>query len=266
MSLSNTPLFYIYFYDLIFPDKDPERKCNLRNVDPELLRLVDEKKVSIAQIMIAFMTMSDRPQCVDLGIIHGLSEGMYRAASLLDHAVNLYLSNVVNLLAIVGGDGSAMPPNTEPRSAWVGQEWLLQELNKRSIDASFILKTAPIRHSKDEAVQTIRLAKERGFKTIGSISVAYHSGRTLPYTLAAMKEESYFVSFHTLPPPCTDWWSPVLGSQGLTTVPQARSIIDDALKIEEHIKKGFAAPFPEVLHYLLNREEIVKTQRFDYEE
>jgi hypothetical protein len=134
------------------------------------------------------------------------------------------------------------------------------------MEPDVILTTGPIKHSKDEAVQTVRLAKEHGFKTVGSISVAYHSGRTLPYTLAAMKEENYFVSFHALPPPCTDWWSPVLGSQGLTTIPQARSIIDDALKIEEHIKKGFAASFAEILYYLLNREEIVKTQRFDYKE
>ncbi len=221
---------------------------------------MEDQKVSVLQVAIAFMSMSDWPEDPpDLVVVHGLSEEMYASSDIFWHVKRLVGDGWWFNLAVVGGS-----EEMAKKIGWIGHEALIQRLVDVGIYKDEIMVTDEIVHSKSEAVAILKMARGLGFKSVGSISVAYHGGRMLPYMVAAMKEAGYWIDYRMLPPPTTDWFAEILGSQGLKTTTCFQSAIDDTLKIEEHINMGFAAPFEEVIHYLRNRQEIVRTQVWDF--
>ncbi len=223
-----------------------------------------EKPVSAAQVAIAFAVMSDRPsEELDMVAIHGLSSGMYKSGQLFDHAVMLNASGRAKRIAVMGGDGRATGGNVSG-AAWIGSKAMIQQLVVRGVDLDEIIVLDPITHSKEEALAIVKLTKERNFRRVGSVSAAYHGGRMLSYMVAAMKELNYWIDYRMLPPASTDWWLEILGSQGQAITNCFESALADTLKIEEHIQRGFAAPFSEVVYYLRNRQEIVESQVWDY--
>lgn len=220
--------------------------------------------VDARQVAIAFTVMSDAPTApMDVGVIHGLSKEMYKAGNLFNHAGELLHREVIRRLAIVGGDGSPTGKHA-PGVAWIGRKDTLLNLQKTfdifDLPLDKVLTTDPITNSKEEALAIVHLCEEHEWKSAGSISVAYHGGRMLPYMVAAMKESGYWINYRMLPPPQTDWFMEILGSQGAAMTNCFESAITDAVKIEDHIRKGFAAPFDEVIQYLRHREAIVAAQ------
>lgn len=232
-----------------------------RPIDLSVLEL-GQKPIRAAQVAIAFMVMSDRPEKLDAVVIHGLSSGMYQAGNLFDHIVKMSDNYKCSIL-VVGGDGRATG-GLISKVAWIGSEAIVSELTSRDVDCERIIVMDPITHSKEEALAIVITAKKHGFRTVGSVSVAYHGGRMFPYIVAAMKEVGYWIDYRILPPPATDWWMEILGSQGAKNTTCLESAMADAIKIEGHITKGFAAPFEEVFYFFKNRSEIVKNQRWDF--
>jgi hypothetical protein len=232
-----------------------------RSVDPFTLALV-EKSVSVAQIAITFACMSDEPDKLDAVAVHGLSQGMYQEGSLFDHAVGMGRRYQCPIW-VVGGDGRATSGST-PQSAWIGSDALVQELVSHGASRGDLIVMDPITNSKEEALAIVRKAEEHRFENVGSVSVAYHGGRMFPYLVAAMKEVRYWIDYRMLLPKATNWWAPILGSQGVKMATCFESAMTDALKIEDHIRRGFAATFQEVFFYFKNRKEIVETPNWDF--
>ena len=229
---------------------------------------VGQRQVSVLQVAIAFAVSRDRwwDRPLEVAVLHGLTMGMYESGLLFDRAADV-AQNYAEHFAVVGGDGRKAGGQI-PRESWIGSDAVIEQLVRRGVEKDQIIITGPIEHSKHEAVEILKMARERRFKRVGSISVAYHGIRMLPYMVAAMKEsaaagEPYWIDYRMVSF-STDWWHPMLGSQGAMMSTPFLSAMDDALKIEQHIKSGFAASFEEVAYYLCNRESIVESQTWDY--
>lgn len=217
-------------------------------------------RVDVKQVAIAFVVMSDQPDyTLDVGVVHGLSKEMYASGNLFQHASDLLDSGHIREIAVVGGDGRRTGGSI-PKEAWIGSDAVKDSLVEIGFIPEAILTTADITNSKEEALAIIKMCKDHDWMTAGSITVAYHGGRMLPYMVAAMRELHYWIDYRMLPPRKTDWWMEILGSQGLSMTNCVDSAMADAVKIESHIEKGFAASFDDVLHYLRHRQKIVANQ------
>jgi len=223
-----------------------------------------ERPVCVAQVAIAYAIMSDMPAYpLEVGVLHGLSEGMYQAGELFGHTTKLLNNHTIRQIAVVGGDGRATG-GTIPKASWIGSEAITYELERRGISQEEIIVLDEITNSREEAQAIVKMAKEKRLRQVGSISTAYHGGRMFPYMVKAMQESGCWINYHMLAPPRTNWWLPMLSSQGEKTTTSLEATLIDAIKIEDHIKQGLAAPFDQVLYYFKNRSEIVKTQNWDY--
>ncbi len=224
-------------------------------------------KVDVRQVGLAFAIMADatrRP--VDLGHIHGLSEGMYRNDDLFYFAATLLRNGKIRDLSVSGGDGRKTG-GTTPGESWVGSDRVLQKLGEVGISSNRVIISDPITNSKEEAVAILKICAERKWSSVGSISTYYHGGRMLPYMVKAMQERAadgnpWWVEYQMLVSPISDPWAEILGSQGQATTTGFEASIEDAVKIEKHIAAGFAATFEDVIRYLRNRDRIVKTQKW----
>ncbi|OHA58420.1 MAG: hypothetical protein A2571_01415 [Candidatus Vogelbacteria bacterium RIFOXYD1_FULL_44_32] len=229
----------------------------MRKLDSGLLN----QPVVAAQVALAYAVMSDWPlEPLQVVVLHGLSEGMYASGDLFRYTARV---QSICPVAVVGGDGRTTG-GTVPQASWIGFEAVVQKLLQAGVDRQSIIELDPTTNSKEEAVAIVKMAKERGFSRVGSVSVAYHGGRMFPYMVAAMKELGYWLDYRMLPPARTDWWLPMVASQGAGTTNSIEATLLDAVKIERHIEQGFAASFPEVFYYLEHRAEIVRTQVWDY--
>ncbi len=216
-------------------------------------------KVSAAQVALAFYCMSDAPQSdLDVVVVHGLSQGMYESGDLFNHTLQLQ-GRYQCPVAVVGGDGRATG-GTVPKASWIGHDDVVRQLVMAGIRGDLIFPIDPITNSKEEALAIVRMAELKQLTRVGSVSVAYHGGRMFPYMVAAMQEVGYWFEYYMLPPARTDWWLDIVGSQGAYTTNCVEATMADAVKIENHIEQGFAAPFDEVFFYLRHRAEISRTQ------
>lgn len=232
------------------------------NLTPVFARL--DEKVSVAQLLIAQMLASDKSEPpLNMLVLHGLSEGMYASGDLIAHAAGLWISKEVNYIAVVGGDGSPTGQNA-PGVSWVGAPFLVSELERLTNKKNEIIVLDPITHTKEEAYAIIRMAQMRGFQRVGSVSVAYHGPRILHCLVAVMKELNYWVEWHMMLPPQTDWLTEMVAAQGQGTTNSVIATLDDAQKVQKYIDNRFGATYAEVLYYLCNRSRIVETQTWDF--
>ncbi len=218
----------------------------------------EDSQVSVLQIALATLVLSDMPEVTfDLGVIHALSNEMYESGNLFAHSFELKKANAFKNFAAMGGDG------TGARIGWIGNDKLVAHLIAVGFNKNEILVTDSVLHSKDEAVKILKLAKERNFRSVGSITVAFHGLRMLPYMVAAMKDAQYYIDYRMFPPKTTNWWMETNRSQGISEINSIKEAIDGSIKLEDHIKKGFAASLPDTLYYLENRARIVNQQRWN---
>src|SRR6185436_280075 len=217
--------------------------------------------------------MSDYPtKSLDLAVVHGLSQGMYDSGKLFEHTRTLWRRNAFRNLAVVGGDGTGAG-NTP--NAWIGPGAIIENLEKVGFAIQEISMTDPIVHSKAEALAILKMAREDGWKSVGSISVSYHGGRMFPYMVAAMQEAAaegkpWWIDYRMLPPSTTDSWMDILGSQGLKQTTCIEAAMEDAVKIERQQTQRdkvtnniIAASFQDTLYYMQHRERIVRNQSWD---
>ena len=78
---------------------------------------------------------------------------------------------------------------------------------------------------------------------------------------------TWWIDYRMLPPPTTDSWMDMGGSQGLKTTNCIEAAMDDAIKIEKQQQQRdkntghiIAASFEDTLYYMQNRRRIVQTQ------
>lgn len=212
-------------------------------------------KVDVRQVALAFR-VNQRPQRpLELGVLHGLTAGMYKSGNLFDFSSFLLTSGLIKRLAVVGGDGRTTG-GIKPKKSWMGSGAVLKVLTAKGVNRGDILVTDPITNSKEEAAAIIKLARQFDFKWVGSISVAYHGGRMLPYMVKVMQETGYWFYYFMLPAPLTNWKLSMMSSQGRKKTNCFEAACEDAQKIEAHIEKGWAATFDEVIDYLDRRDNM----------
>lgn len=225
------------------------------------------KKIDPRQVAVAFMVMADRPvEPLELGHLHGLSSEMYKNDHLFQYAAKALSSGQILNLSISGGDGRKTG-GTIPKESWIGQNEILEELERVGIPLNKVIISKPITNSKEEAVAILEICQKMGFRSVGSITTYYHGGRMPYYMVKAMRERELagsptFIDYRMLVSPINKPFAEMLGSQGVKKTTGFQASIDDALKIEEHMAAGFAAKFEEVVHYYENRERIIKNQKW----
>lgn len=205
----------------------------------------------IAQL--AMMLSSDWPKKpLDALYIHGLSPGMLEAPDLFGHAVRVYNEGLASRIAFSGGDGSPTGKHA-PGTSWTGMDYYVAKLTRLGIPAEDLVPTAPTTNTREETNELIVTAKERGWKRIGIITIPYHYPRVFCYLPEPFRAHVWQPDVFALTAPSTDWYLPMGASQGNGTTTPEEAAYDDAVKLNEQIGKGWAAPLDEVFDYLRSR-------------
>ena len=229
----------------------------------------------------AMMLSSDQPKgLVDALYLHGLSNGMVESAKLFDVALSFfYTTSSSPVIAFNGSDGEGMGDQNKPGAAWPGKRWYIEELSRMLEDEecpvpkAHLIPTGPALHTREETDKLVALAKERGWKSVGILSVAYHAVRSMSCLVASMDTAGYWMKAYFITPPTTSWWSQMKGSQGLEETDSFRESEKEAKKVvesywkngegeSEYWKKGYGIPPKYLFHYLQYRDQIVAEQKF----
>jgi len=220
-----------------------------------------KKEITYAQFLelarLERVLLKDRLQHVTFDALHllALSDGMLDACNALDIAASLYASGKVRFVAFNGSDGSGVLTSA-PQSQWMGGQGYVRELMKRGVPRDGLILTAPAMHTRGETDAFISLAKERGWRTVGCLTLPYHLPRVFCCMVKSMQEAGYWPTVWAVYPPRTDWLLPMLGSQARKMSTPLEEAFDDAAKLlREYIPKGFAAPIEDVLAYVRSRQE-----------
>lgn len=203
---------------------------------------------------LAMMLGSDRPSGkLDVLYIPGLSAGMLESADIFEIAARSEHSGTARRIAFNGSDGSA-ELNGTPGAAWPGKDFYVKELRRRHVPAEVLVPTGPGVHTRSETDEFVRTAKEHGWKRAGYLTVAYHYPRVFSCLVKSMQETGYTLDVFACGPPSTNWYLPMLGSQGLSNTTSEQAALDDVIKTLSYIERGFGAPPDDVLAYLRSRE------------
>ncbi|MDO8557247.1 MAG: hypothetical protein Q7R98_02175 [Candidatus Jorgensenbacteria bacterium] len=224
----------------------------------------------------ATMLSSDRPSDkVNAVYLHGLSEGMVESAGIFKKAVDMVtfgsMGRQAEFIAFNGSRGEGMGEQNRPGAAWPGSEYYIKELTTELTShhslantPNILVPTGPGFHTRSETDELVLTAKERGWKSVAIMSVAWHSVRSMSCVVASMYALGYQFKAYFVTPNSTNWWLPMKGSQGIAdTIPFAEVLaeIDRILKYwsrgeGDGWRKGYGAPPEMLFDYLHKREEI----------
>lgn len=225
----------------------------------------------------AMLLQSDQPrEPVDTIYLHGLSEGMIYSThpNLIEITKRHLIAQRATWISFNGSNGEGMPPQNQRGAAWPGKDWYLSKFRELSIAPNLLIPTGPGFHTRGEADKFVILAKERGWKSGGILSVGYHCVRSMSCMVAAMETQDYFLRLHFIAPQSTDPWFPMLGSQGVSETDTFTEIVEGEIprilrywerggaNPPESWRSGFAVPPKYLFHYLQYRNEIIQKQKF----
>lgn len=200
------------------------------------------------------------PMRYDAAYLPGLSAGMLESCKLLD-----LFADVRADFHAFNGDG--LDESSPPTTGWSGAYAYRQKLLDLGIPENVLAPTGPGAHTRSECDELIKLACERGWKTIAIVSVPYHYPRMLACLVGSMKKFGYTPAIYFIYPEQVDWDQQMVGSQGtnqhstfLTEAGDdaARTMLywhrgqkDDGMAWVE----GYGAPANEMVDYLRWRDQ-----------
>lgn len=210
--------------------------------------------ITLQVAQLAMMLGSDRPSGkLDVLYVPGLSVGMLESANILDIAAGYMRRGNAAYLAFNGSDGSGAL-NAPPGSAWPGKDYYVTELLKRDVPQGALVPTGPGMHTRDETDKFVLAAKNYSWKRAGYLTVAYHYPRVFSCLVKSMQEMDYDLDVWACSPPTTNWYHPMLGSQGLEQTRSVEAALDDVRKCITYVERGYGASFDKVFSYLEARE------------
>jgi hypothetical protein len=217
----------------------------------------EREQMFLDLIRVNQMLLSGRPtEIMNAVYIHGLSEGMVRAADIFQIAKDLYAHSEIKVIAFNGSDGEGAGQIKKPREAWPGKKWYIEEL-RGAIMPEDLIPTGPGYHTRGETDELVKIAKKRKWKRVGILTVAYHYPRSFICLIQSMKTIGYWFEAYPIPPATTNWWLPMKGSQGKEDTCSFNETMKESIKVlDSYIAKGFGCTFQELFDYLRNRENI----------
>lgn len=194
----------------------------------------------------------------------GLSETMHASCGLLDLVASMWHSNpALVILANGNNNETSGGKKTAKETGWPGLGWYVMELAKRGVSLGKIFPTEPAFHTRSEASELVRTAKEIGAKRIGILSVPYHWEKFAISLVGAMHEHDYWAGFWFVKSEVPTWHMMIEGSQGqrynsfLTESGKyVQSFIDYVLKgqVNDTWKRAYGASPEKALEYLDRRD------------
>jgi len=189
---------------------------------------------------------------VDAIFFHALSRDAVVTGSinLFDFVADLYHRGVSENIVINGSDGEKYGGNI-PGESWAGKEEWVAALQERGIRG--IRLAHPAFNTKEENDYFLAIAREKGWKNIGIVTVAYHFPRVMMGLVKSMERYGYYVAAYALMLKSLDWFASMHGSQG-EHLSSAFGFIDGEIdRIPRYIDKGDLCTFEEFFAYLRMR-------------
>lgn len=189
----------------------------------------------------------DLPQNVDALFFHGRS---YHDHNGLFEIINeLYQKGEIKFIVLPGSEGERFGSN-KPREASPGKTVYTMTLEYYGIPRENILISDRAHHTKAENDAFLKLAKERGWKSVAVLTQPHQILRAMLGLVKTMQTQEFFVKAYPLVPEKTNWEKFVRGNQGLELKPRKLHLIDERKRIPLYQAKGDLASFEELFDYL----------------
>lgn len=218
------------------------------------------------QAMLAVLS-DTMPQSVEALFVHGSPVRDNRLdQNIIRNAVTLYDRGTVNTIVL---NGLTRQMCEERNTAYYGFESWQKMLLEQGVLKGDIVLLPPSNHTGMESRNLLTLAKERGWRTLGISSQAYHQLRCFLQIVALMPETDWYPAVYNMPAPGIPWGYPMVKP----VIKDASVFAEDVTgSLAQHIEAEFQrvmayaqqptlerpftrhASIPEMLTYLTKRE------------
>jgi hypothetical protein len=210
----------------------------------------------------ALMLSADWPEkYVDVLFLHAVSrdatgDGRSPESDFFLFAARLFKTGRIGAIVINGSEGERYGRNI-PGENWEGATGWTRKLIAAGVPVSAIIRSKGGFNTREENAYFLETAKERGWRTAGVLTVNYHFPRCFMGYIKVMEQNGYRMKLYAFALRRVDWFAPMTGSQGMTTL-NPLGLINSELepkRLPAYMAKGDLCTFPELFEYVQNRDK-----------
>ncbi|MBV9159848.1 MAG: YdcF family protein [Candidatus Kaiserbacteria bacterium] len=158
-----------------------------------------------------------------------------------EEGARLYKEGWAPTVVLSGGDTSKLEYAVPAKE-------MMPTLRERGVPKDAIVLEERSRHTRDQAVEVLNIAKERGWKSLIIVASNYHQYRAFLTFLKRMYEERLELALINAPARAAGWLGETGHGRRIDLLPS------ELQKIDEYAAKGHVATYEEGIEYLIWKE------------
>lgn len=232
----------------------------LENASP----LGDEEPIKFA-VAQTLLLSPPRPRHLDATILFGLTKDMVGGGpfNLFDVTVQTAEGGLIGYNSSdgepwgsnAGGDNDQpLPKPNSAGEAWPGKGWYLEEFASRGVTTNRLVPIGPGYHTRHEVQLLISTAQAHGWGHVCIVTTPWYIPIALCLAVVELRKLDRRLSIFAVTSPHTNWYGPLVGSQGQSTTTAELETGASFRKLLRYQQAGVACSLDALFEYLRNRD------------